>query len=312
MDPFYGRAMLDWPLMIASAVIFGTTMFVIAARRLPGSSTAVMTGALLSLWRALSVIAVVAAPLLLLSMTAEMAGVSWWTAIPLTREVMAQTHSGEVCRCCVPGAGFLLMAAFMPLRSTMRLATLSILSGVILLCQALLSHAVDKGGFAVAVFFVHEAAAGLWIGALAGFWIVARRVRPTPEWITRGARLVSTMAAWSVAAIVLSGAYAAWQELGLSLDRLLFSSYGRMLIIKVVVFSGVLCVGAYNRERLLPDLSDRDASRMLLRNVGLESLILAVVVMGLASLLANTPPAKGHMMMHPGVASEPIPGLHQG
>jgi putative copper export protein len=87
---------------------------------------------------------------------------------------------------------------------------------------------------------------------------------------------------------------------------LLFSSYGRTLIVKVVVFCAVLSMGAYNRERLIPDVAASSTQRILLRNVGIESLVLGVVVVGLAALLANTPPARGHMMSHPGMAMDTL------
>jgi len=118
--------------------------------------------------------------------------------------------------------------------------------------------------------------------------------------------MVSTMAVWSVAALVLSGAYTAYQGLGFSVDRLLFSSYGRTLVVKVVVFCAVLSIGAYNRERLIPDIAASGTQRILLRNLGIESLVLGVVVVGLAALLANTPPARGHMMSHPGMAIDTL------
>jgi putative copper export protein len=87
---------------------------------------------------------------------------------------------------------------------------------------------------------------------------------------------------------------------------LLFSSYGRTLIVKVVAFCAVLSIGAYNRERLIPDIAASSTQRILLRNVGMESLVLGVVVVGLAALLANTPPARGHMMSHPGMTMDTL------
>ncbi len=69
-------------------------------------------------------------------------------------------------------------------------------------------------------------------------------------------------------------------------------------MVKVVVFCVVLSIAAYNRERLMPEVSRTEVQGALLRNVGFESLILGLVVMALASLLGNTPPASGHMMKH--------------
>jgi copper resistance protein D len=299
MDPLYGRALLEWPLTFASLAIFGTAVFALAARSFSDVGLDSMVAAMLPVWRSMALTIVLFSPLLMVIITAEMAAVSWSEAIPLIPQVMAQTHSGEVWRWSLPAGVLLLIVAIAPIASGTRAFVVAGLSGLMLLLEAMLSHASDKGGIAVFVYLVHEAAAATWIGALLGFWTIARRTHASPAWTARAAQLVSTTAAWSVAAIVLSGCYTAYQGLGLSIDRLLFSSYGRTLLIKIVAFCTVLSIGAYNRERLLPEVTDIGTQRVLLRNVGIESLLLGTIVLGLASLLANTPPARGHMMSHP-------------
>ena len=147
---------------------------------------------------------------------------------------------------------------------------------------------------AVAVYVVHEIAAGLWIGALLGLWILARRRKAPERWVEAAAQRVSQLAAWCVLALVLTGAYSAYATLGLNLSQLLFSTYGRTLFAKGVVFGIVLALGAYNRYRLVLEVKTSMAREALLRNVGVESLILLVGVLALASLLANTPPAHNH------------------
>ena len=87
----------------------------------------------------------------------------------------------------------------------------------------------------------------------------------------------------------------AYDALGLPLSQLLFSAYGRTLIAKVVVFGIVLMLGAYNRYWLVPEVRSPRSHEALLRNVGVESLILLVGVLALASLLANTPPEHNHI-----------------
>jgi putative copper resistance protein D len=143
------------------------------------------------------------------------------------------------------------------------------------------------------LYFLHEVAAGLWVGALLVLWIVARRGNAPKVWIEDAARRVSKVAVWSVLAIVISGIYTAYNGLGFDLYHLLFSAYGRTLIAKVAVFAAVLAIGGYNRYWLVPQVNDSTARDGLLRNVGVEWVILLFAVLGLASLLANTPPAHG-------------------
>ena len=306
MEALYGRALLEWPLVLASAATFGTATFVLAIRGLDGCPAGSTVAALLPAWRLMAIAIFFVSPIMLLRLTAEMAGVSWREALPFVPNVLTQTHSGEVCRWALIVAALLLVCVFAPLASTARAETLACFSAVLMFCEAQLGHAVDHGSMAILVYLVHEAAAGSWIGGLLGLWVVTRRAQPSSHWVARAARVVSTIAACSVAALVLSGAYTAYQGLGFSVDRLLFSSYGRTLILKVVVFCAVLSIGAYNRERLIPDVAASGTQRILLRNVGFEALVLGVVVVGLAAVLANTPPARGHMMSHPGMARDTL------
>jgi len=287
------RALLEWPLVVATIVIFGTTAFVLLSTGSGRDDLPAVVACVLPIWRLLAVVALLVSPFVLLNVTAEMATVSWTGAVPFVPEVLAQTHAGRVWEWFRPTALLLLLVAYIPLRQSIRARMLFVLAGVLLFLRALLSHAIDKGRLAVAVYLLHEIAAGLWVGALMVLWIVARRGNAPDIWIEGAARRVSKLAFWSVLAIMISGIYTAYNGLGFDLYHLLFSAYGRTLIAKVAVFAAVLTIGGYNRYWLVPQVSDSTARDRLLRNVEVESLILLFGVLGLATLLANTPPAHG-------------------
>ena len=236
MEALYGRALLEWPLVLASAATFGTAAFVLAIRGFDGCPAGSTAAALLPAWRLMAIAIFFVSPIMLLELSAEMSGLAWREALPFVPEILTQTHSGEVWRWALIVAALLLVCVFAPLANTARAVALACFSTVLMFCEAQLGHAVDHGSMSILVYLVHEAAAGAWIGALLGLWVVTRRAQPSSHWVARAARVVSTIAAWSVAALVLSGAYTAYQGLGFSVDRLLFSSYGRTLIVKVVVF----------------------------------------------------------------------------
>src|SRR6266545_881380 len=85
--------------------------------------------------------------------------------------VMTDTHVGRVWACFMPATVLLLAVAFLRQRHSFRTIVLLGSAPLLLLFDALSSHATDRELMAVAVYFVHEIAAGLWIGALLGLWI---------------------------------------------------------------------------------------------------------------------------------------------
>jgi copper resistance protein D len=294
MHPLYGRALLEWPLVLAVLTVFGTVAFALFFAPSGDSHGEAVVLAFSPLWRVLAGVALLISPLVLLDITAEMAAVSWREALPLMPAVMTDTHVGRVWACCMPATSLLLAGSFLPQQHSFRTVVLLVLATLLLLCDALSSHATDKGALAVAVYFVHEIAAGLWSGALLGLWIVAQHGNAPEPWVEDAAQRVSKLAAWCVLAIVLTGTYTAYDALGLHIYLLLLSAYGRTLIAKVVVFGIVLALGAYNHYWLVPKVKAPMSRAALLRNVGVESLLLLVGVLALASLLANTPPAHNH------------------
>jgi copper resistance protein D len=287
------RALLVWPLVVSFVTIFGTASFVLFSAKERVFDLRAAAASLLTLWRLLAALIFLMSPLVLLNVTADMAGVSWTSAVGFVPQVLTETHAGRVFEWFLPITLVLLLSACIPLPQSIRTTMLSLLAAVLLLLQALLSHAIDKGTLAVAVYFLHEVAVGLWIGALLALWMVARRGSPPDLWVEHAALRVSKLAFWSVIALVATGMYTAYNGLGFDLYHLLFSAYGRTLIAKVIVFAGVLAIGAYNRYWLVPNVGDPAARDTLLRNVQIESIILLFAVVGLASLLANTPPAHG-------------------
>jgi putative copper resistance protein D len=287
------RALLEWPLVVATVVTFGTAAFVLLSAGSGRDDLSAVMACALPIWRLLAVVTVLVSPFILVNVTADMATVSWAGALPLVPEVLAQTHAGRVWEWLLPTALLFLLVAYIPIRQSIRARMVFVLAGVLLFLQALLSHAIGKGVFAVTVYFVHEVAAGLWVGALLVLWIVALRGNAPEVWIVDAAQRVSKLAFWSVLAIVISGVYAAYNGLGFDMYHLLYSAYGRTLIAKVAVFAAVLALGGYNRYWLVPKVNDSTALDGLLYNVGVESIILLFGVLGLASLLANTPPAHG-------------------
>jgi len=160
---------------------------------------------------------------------------------------------------------------------------------------------------------VHAAAAAVWLGGLVGVGIVlAQRDRRTPAATGEVLSRFSTAAAVAVVALAAAGLAMTYTEVG-SLDDLVSSSYGRLVLVKVGLLVVVLALAAHNRFRLLPALAatapagartgpgpalpdaptvidDGHRRRLLGRTVRAEAAVLAVVL-GVTAVLVNvTPP----------------------
>jgi putative copper resistance protein D len=286
MNQVAERALFVWPLLAAQTVIFGTAIFVAIA---PGGRTRPVVGAMLPAWRALAILAVIFSPPFLLVTAANMGGVRMRAALPLLPEVVRETHFGHVWVASFGLTLALAIAAWLPGRGASKAAVLAVIGGALLLLDSFSGHAIDRGGVAVAVYFAHEAAASIWLGAIAGLWFAAVRDSTDSRWTAEAAQRVSSVAGVIVIVLILSGAYTAYYSLAGDPHRLIESAYGRVLVDKICAAMIVLMIGAYNRYWLIPHAAEAEAQHTLLRNVGIESILL-IGVIGLAALLGNTPP----------------------
>jgi copper transport protein len=120
-------------------------------------------------------------------------------------------------------------------------------------------HAREAPNAVVAVVAngLHTTTAMVWFGGLVGLVQVLRwRWRSADADVGATAAMVarfSTMAGACVAVLLVAGAVLSWQEVG---SRAAFTSttYGRVLLAKVLVVLVVLVAAAYNRFVLVPDI----------------------------------------------------------
>jgi putative copper export protein len=289
MTPAAERALAVWPLLTAQTIVFGTSAFTLILARAPECEPWGLAASSTPLWRVLSLIALVFSPVVLLVNTAAMADTAVARAFPLMAEVARETHFGHVWICQFILTVALATVAWTPARDSLRTGLLCAIAGVLLLLLSLAGHAIDRGPRAIAIYFIHELAASLWIGAILGLWIGAARDRLGADWVAHACPRVSSIAAWTVLALVASGIYTAYFALDADPRRLVFSAYGRTLTIKIAAAVIVILIGGYNRFFLIPTVVKPPSRAALLRNVGIESLML-IGILALAALLANTPP----------------------
>jgi putative copper export protein len=218
-----------------------------------------------------------------------MAELSWCQSLPLIPAVLRETHAGRIWAWRLPIVIILAAASWSPLQGVSETVLLLASSAALMLCESLTSHAIDWGALTVVVHFLHQAAVALWIGAILGLWYGARRIRLGEAWVGITAPWVSRMAEWTVVALLLSGLYTAYYALMGDPTMLVYAAYGRVLLIKLSAAALVLLIGAYNRFVLIPQVDRPEALISLVGNVAIESVLL-IGVIGIAAVLANTPP----------------------
>lgn len=278
-----------WPLVGSQVLIFGTTAFALMAAPRDVAAADRSSQSLAKLWRMLALIVLVVSPLRLLSVAAGMADSTFREVLPMMPQIMRETFAGRVWTWRLATALLLAGVAWIPAPGRLATTLMLVISAALLALQSVTSHAVDKGAFAIAVHFTHQAAAGLWIGALVSLLIGATYGHAGANWLRSATSRVSRIAGWSVAALIVTGVIRAWDALGLRLDLLVNSIYGRTLLWKVGTAATVILIGGYNRYRLVGSVGESSARAALIRNVAVECALLAVVL-GWSVVLANTPP----------------------
>lgn len=294
-SPAWNMALLAWPSLFAVELTLGSaTLSLMLGSRNRADSHACETGlggAMARWWRLLAVVNVLFFLLMLVNTVADMAGVTWVDALPLIGETLRHTHAGRIWKFQLPVGLALLLVTWIPIREFLKEVLLLPICTALLLMGSLTGHAIDHGPTVVAVHLVHQVAVGLWAGSLFAFWQSSRQLGAENLASVSSAATLSKLAAFSVTTLTVTGIFLSYESLGPSLDPLLHSSYGQILLIKLAVFGLVLGVASYNRYVIMPLLDRLGARRTLIRNVCAEWVTI-VIVLALAALLANTAPAR--------------------
>lgn len=270
-------------------LMFGTTAFVLMAAPRAGGDGGLSSRSMSRLWRTLALIVLVMAPLRLLSVAAGMADSTFREVLPSMPQIMRETFAGRVWTWRLAISLLLALVAWTFTPGRLATALMFVISAALLALQSITSHAVDKGAFAITIHFMHQAAAGMWIGALVSLLVGAAYGHAGAEWLRSATARVSQIAGWSVATLVVTGVIRAWEVLGVQLDLLVNSIYGRTLLWKVGTAATVILIGGYNRYRLVGSVGESSARASLIRNVAVECALLGAVL-GWSAVLANTPP----------------------
>ncbi|WP_062130907.1 cytochrome c oxidase assembly protein [Demequina aestuarii] len=153
--------------------------------------------------------------------------------------------------------------------------------------QAQTGHAAGAADhhLAVSAMFLHLAASAVWLGVIAVLFLMRRPLGSDAKAaVQRGSRI----ALWAAVAIIVSGIANAWVRLGSPTD-LVTTTYGRLLVLKVVLMSVAVALAAWHRRASLPRLSERDVRERFWRVMAVDVGALVAVV-GVAVVLSGSAP----------------------
>ena len=216
--------------------------------------------------------------------------------------VVTWMDSGKaaVARAALAAAAAAVLLALAPRRSTWLAA--AALGALATASLAWMGHGAVTEGRLGSIHLVsnvlHVLAAAIWLGALAGFVLLLLEARRKPESrhpLFLALSRFSGIGSVIVAVLVLTGTVNAWILVGPDQVAGLWDTpYGRLLLLKLLLFLAMLGLAAVNRFRLAPALGrDRlDASvGALQRSVAFETAAGAGVLLLVAWLGTLPPPA---------------------
>src|SRR5262245_14988446 len=171
------------------------------------------------------------------------------------RDVVTRTHFGALW---VTRIGVLPLALMLAFGRGAVIRTLCGLCAVALaLTASLTGHAAEWGDLTVSVGadWVHAVAASAWTGGLIVLALVVFRRGPAWPRALLGvvARRFSRLAGVCLLIVVVTGAYNVWAQLG-AVSSLWTSTYGRVLVVKLLVAAALVGLGAINRYVIVPRL----------------------------------------------------------
>ncbi|MFN8147079.1 MAG: cytochrome c oxidase assembly protein [Candidatus Nanopelagicales bacterium] len=172
-------------------------------------------------------------------------------------------------------------------RTTTGAALACLLALLALLPPTLSSHSGTSPDHTVAVsaLAIHVLALSLWCGGLAALVLLGTTDRrPLAVAVAR----FSPLAVWTAVAVAASGLLSAWVRLA-GLGDLLTTSYGRLVLLKVLLLAVIAGIGFWHRRATVPRLQ-ADPSRLLFVRVAAVEVLVMAATVGVAVALSRTPP----------------------
>jgi copper transport protein len=185
------------------------------------------------------------------------------------------------------GAGLAILWLVRRPASRLGLAAIAGMMALLMAADVAASHAAGARSWSwlgVGSQWLHFASAAVWIGGLTALLILLPGV--TNERRGLLARRFSTTAAVALGLVVLTGSQRAFTEVR-SWHGLFDTSFGRWVVVKIVLLSAIAGLGLINRTRSVPRAA---RSTGLLQRIGTSEVALAAVVLVATGFLQSLAP----------------------
>jgi copper transport protein len=156
--------------------------------------------------------------------------------------------------------------------------------------MSLTGHATTNGPTAVRLplDMMHVMAAAIWIGGLVQLRLLTQNAGQHVDEI----KLFSAVAFGCVITLLATGTYAVWTEVGLAPNDIVESSWGRIVLAKLLIYASIVPLAWLNRSTYLPAIERRpDSASHLLRQYVYRELFLLIAIVALTAWLISTSPA---------------------
>ncbi len=338
----------EWFELVSLAFCIGALVCLLWVLKTAGPNGSSDQGTIfVSVWRLFGIclsVMVVSSIAELLMRAAEMSGRPVSEVFPVLGTVIFRSHAGRVWL--IRMAAVMLLLILLKAGRTYRdsrgfLLLVLGLMALISMTESASGHASDKGDFSLPEImdWLHLLAASVWGGGLLalsafvlpGLVISGDEAAPL---IAGVARRFSAIAGVAVGIVALTSLYNAWSNVN-SLEAFWKAPYGRIVLIKIVLFFLLLGLGAFNRyvnvpllqewagislngrgiigrvaaqlrTRFLPNKSGPDIALRFKRSVRLEALLIIGVLL-CAGLLRHQVPARHFLHLQHMAARQAAP-----
>ena len=226
-------------------------------------------------------------------LTLGMADSPNWSALREVLPLVAAMHAGRAILLTLTAASLLLLLSFLK-QPSKPLQTIALI--LVAAFHSAVGHAASHGDFTLyeILQFFHLTAMALWTGGVlvTGF-AIAPRFAASPKGLDATyLRALSTVATYSVAVVLLTGAIKGWLGLEGDLPALWRSGWGLILCAKLALVAIALALGLLHRRWIAARNSAWTPAQTntLLQTLRAEAICLTLVIL-LSGWLANVDPS---------------------